>query len=369
MKVLYISNFRDGTEKAQAAINYVLALDTVEDIEVVPRHIKLNGVASEVPERIEELEQKSAKHPDVIIQHIPPDLMEYCGKVKKNIGIYSSTTSHFRPSGWAANLNLMDELIVPNNQMITAARKSGVTTKISMVPQATDINKYCQSYESLRLFDDQENKFIFYTIVEFNCLHNIISLLIAFHSEFRSEEPIELVIKTTDNIKDLENVCSEVKKNLKLGNGATGPKREKVVGGHWSQENMMRLHSSCSCFVSAAYGEANMTATLDALGMGKTPVVGRHTGFLDYVDDEVGWLVNSIEEPVFATNGDNNYFPCLCTSYENWWAISIIDLMKKMREVYNNKSLRVKKGTEAMRKVYEFSYENIGQIIKGHLNV
>ena len=55
MKVLYIGCYREGTGWGQAAIDYILAMDSV-GIDVVPRAVKLNNNQPELPQRILELE-------------------------------------------------------------------------------------------------------------------------------------------------------------------------------------------------------------------------------------------------------------------------------------------------------------------------
>jgi hypothetical protein len=65
-KVLYISNFKDGTGWSNAAINYVLAMDSV-GIDVVVRSIKLNDKEIAPPPRNLELEKKSTKNCDIVI--------------------------------------------------------------------------------------------------------------------------------------------------------------------------------------------------------------------------------------------------------------------------------------------------------------
>ena len=58
MKVLYISNYKDGTGWANAAINNVLALDSV-GVEVVPRAITFNTRDNDYPQRLKELEDNN----------------------------------------------------------------------------------------------------------------------------------------------------------------------------------------------------------------------------------------------------------------------------------------------------------------------
>ncbi len=86
MKVLYLGHYREGTGWSQAAIDYILALDSV-GVDVACRPIKLNEKNPEIPSRIEQLEQKPIADSEVCIQHVLPHLMDYNGKMK-NIGLF-----------------------------------------------------------------------------------------------------------------------------------------------------------------------------------------------------------------------------------------------------------------------------------------
>ena len=51
MKVLYIGHYREGSGWGQAAIDYILAMDSV-GIDVVPRAVNLNQRHLQLQERI-----------------------------------------------------------------------------------------------------------------------------------------------------------------------------------------------------------------------------------------------------------------------------------------------------------------------------
>ena len=55
MKVLYIAHYKEGTGWSQAAIDYILAMDSV-GIDVACRNVSLTGANAEVPKRLLELE-------------------------------------------------------------------------------------------------------------------------------------------------------------------------------------------------------------------------------------------------------------------------------------------------------------------------
>ena len=95
MKVLFVGHYREGTGWGNAAIDYILAMDSA-GIDVVCRPIKLNSRNVDLPERILELENKSSSGSDVCIQNVLPHHMDYNGRFKKNIALYFIETSSFQ---------------------------------------------------------------------------------------------------------------------------------------------------------------------------------------------------------------------------------------------------------------------------------
>ena len=369
MKVLFIGVYKDGTGWGNAAQSYILALDAA-GVDVVPRAVKLNNVDAEVPERILELENKDIKGCDIVIQNVLPHHMEYSGNFEKNIGIYFTETTHFRNSGWPQKLELMDELWVPNFQMVFAARDSGVRTRMrSEMHIPTHIEKYKREYEPIDLGFDGD-RFVFYFVGEIIRRKNLVALLKAFHVEFSIHEPVELVIKGNlsgsdeeETRKHIEEMCNQVKVNLKLYPNASDYKQEKIITDMVSNDDLMRIHSTCDCFVCPSFGEAWCIPAFDAMCMGNTPIVNHCTGLSDFVNNNNGWLVNNTKEPVF---GMTEGFSDLYVGNEDWWGIDIGHLKECMREAYE--SDRSEKREVCFERREDFSYEKIGQKMKERLS-
>ena len=51
MKILYLGHYKEGTGWSKAAIDYIMALDSV-GVDVVCRNIKLTDRTGEVPDRV-----------------------------------------------------------------------------------------------------------------------------------------------------------------------------------------------------------------------------------------------------------------------------------------------------------------------------
>lgn len=361
IKVLYVGYFHEGTGWSQAAINMVLALDSV-GVDVSVRSIKLNNKNPKVPDRIIELEHKKCKWPDVVIQHVLPHHLDYNGYISKNVCLYATETTHFKQSSWPQHINTMDSAWVFCEQSKQASIASGVTIPIRVVQQAVDIKKFNKSYEALPLKKEFADKFIFYTIGEFNRRKNMAVLLKAFHTEFRPEEPVELLIKTSSVAPEQINTfCSDVKKNLRIYPKISDYKKEIIILDYWSDNHIMRLHSTCDCFVSPSYGETTCLPAIDGMGMGKAVICSDFGGFKEYVSDETGWPIPGRLEPVF---GQADTFPNLFTSREEWFSIDQLALQGAMREAYENKLLRNEKAAAGIKKIQQFSYENVGQKMK-----
>jgi len=376
MKVLYIGCYRDGTGWAQAAIDYILAMDSV-GIDVVPRAVKLNSNSPELPERIIELENKISRGCDICIQHVLPHMMDYNGKFDRNIALYATETNSFTWSIWPDRINQMDEAWVINNQMATVSKSSGINIPIKVIPHASDTSKFDRNYEPIDIPDSEDN-FVFYFIGDLNRRKNLAAFIRAFHSEFDIHEPVSIVIKTgkyntspDDCAAEVKEMCSNVKTGLKLYPSLEFYKEDLIITDRLDEETVRRLHATCDCFVMPSYGEAWCIPAFDAMGFGNTPICTGVGGMADFMDKGEGVLVSSREEPVF---GMMDTFDDLYTANETWQSIDPIGLQQAMRHVYNlhmnddANACNIMK-EKGKKRIEEYSYEAIGSLIKKALDV
>lgn len=366
MKVLYIGVYKDDTGWSHAAIQNILALDSV-DIDVVPRHVKLNGVNGEYPDRIKELERKSAEGCDIVIQNVLPHHMIYDGNFKRNIACYYTETSHFRNTSWPERLNLMDEGWVTCNDMLSSARESFVKIPLHVFPVPCDVSQYQRSYEPYPI-PNLEGNFVFYTIGEVSKRKNLIATLRAFHAEFHPHEPVRLLIKgnipgnsDSQTHRHIKEMCDNVKRNLKLYPDTESYHEEIILSQHLSNEQIMKLHSTCDCFVMPSHGEGWNIPSFDAMALGKTPIVTKTGPMKEFVTEDCGYLVECRKAPVFAaTDGLND----VCVGNEEWDEIDILDLRRKMRLAFTDRKDKQRRAENGMKRAYEYSHQNVGVKMK-----
>lgn len=357
MKVLWIGNPLDGTGWSQACINYVLALDSV-GVDIVLRSLKLNNKTVRVPKRIQELLSKDSKGCDICVQQVLPHMMEYNGKFKKNIGLFFSEMSNFNSGIWSEKLNMMDEIWCPSNSCINCCANSRVTSpSLKLIYHPHDISKYAMSYEKFSF----GNGFKFYFIGEFNRRKNISALIKAFNIAFDKSDDVELILKTNVDGDTFNKFSTEIKTGLRLYDSLNKYKQEILINNELSDEEIMRLHASCDCFVMPSYGEGWNIPAFDAMAMGKTPIVTHRTGMDEFIDSTTGFFVESTEDISF---GMMDSLPLLHTANENCSHISISNLAKTMRFVYENPEIREQVSWNGMDNAINFSYKAIGNKIK-----
>lgn len=368
MKILYVSHHKEGTGWGQAAIDYILSMDSV-GLDVVPRAVKINNRKPELPNRILQLERKSAQGCDICIQHVLPHLMDFNPHFDKNIALYATETDNFSSTSWSRYINNMDEAWVINEDGKQASINSGVDIPIKIVPHASDFRKFKRNYEPIDIPCDSES-FVFYFVGDMNKRKNLEAFIKAFHSEFDVSEPVSILIKTSSEglssdecAKAVRNLCMRVKSELKLHKDLNSYKEDFIVTDYLTEENMYRLHNSCDCFVMPSYGEAWCIPAFDAMGFGKTPICTNTGGMKDFIGNG-GFLIDGQKEPVYDMSG----FFDLNNGKESWISIGIDSLKKQMREVFNlyrsNKKEYKKLQENGLKRSQEYSYEKIGNLIK-----
>ena len=370
MKVLYLGCYKDGTGWANAAINYILSLDSV-GVEVVPRFVKLNDRSVEIPSKIQKLETNSDKKCDVVIQHVLPHQIDYRGEFEKNISLYVAETDTCKNSAWPDRINLMDEAWVPNTHLATDfATNSNIATNHFVIPHSCNTSLYQKKYEPIQI-PYLKDKFVFYYIGEITRRKNIGALLKAFHLEFGKNENVAMLIKghipgqsadeTEAHLRDMSN---KIKEGLKLYKQASSYHEEVFICDYLTDEQIFQIHSTCDCFVSASFGEAWGIPIFDAMAMGKTPICCNNGGPKDFLGNGGGILTECRKEPCF---GVFDSFDDLYTGKENWYSIDINELRKNMRNIFEDSEKRSSLSEEGINIAYNYSHIRVGKIMKDTL--
>lgn len=368
MKVLFVGHYREGSGWAQAAIDWILALDAA-GVDVVCRPIKLNNENPAIPERVKELEAKSSVGCDYNIQNVLPHFMDYSGSFKKNVGLFFSETLNLTHTGWPSRLNTMDEVWVPSKENLDCLANSGVTVPSRVVNCATDIWKFDKEYKKYELPELVRDTFKFYFIGENIRRKHLTAALIAFYTNFTKYDNASFIIKTHKSgqdfqkcMDDVENNIRAIKDKLRLYNDHGDYPLHCIITGHLPESDIYSIHQQCDCFCMPSFGEGWCIPAFDAMGFGKKVVATETGGLTDFLSDYTdARVIKASVEPVV---GYDVVFNDMHTGLDLWKAVSIRDFGLSMKHFYNTRN--VSHPAHGLR-IRKWSYEAIGHLMKENL--
>ncbi|NBO99202.1 MAG: glycosyltransferase family 1 protein [Proteobacteria bacterium] len=370
MKILYIAHFEEGSGWSQAAIDYVLALDSI-GIDVVCRNIKLTPQPNYIPERIKELLSKPLSNIDYCLQHVLPHHLVATKKFKKNIALFVSETDTIKNTSWYQNLYEMDETWVPNNSNRSALINDGIKNT-KYVPYAFDITKYKNIANRINLYT-ANNKFKFYYIGDFNDRKNIAGIIRSFNSEFCNGENVSMVFKikqfgfSPERLnQEFSKFSESIKANLRIHNNISMFPQEIVITADVDNNVINSLHHTCDCFINISHGEGWSIPAFEAMAIGKTPICSNEGGPKEFINDNdknTGTLINGVYS---VCTHNNPAFKEIFTGRDNWFIPSELEAKKAMRYYYENRNNIDR--TNGFKQAEKFSYENVANKIKDALN-
>lgn len=365
MKLLFIGPYRDGSGWSKSALDMIKAINST-DIDIVARPVKYNNYLEVLEPEIQKCEDKDSKNCDAVFYYVPPDHIVYSSSFAKNICWLLCETNSIKKSTWVARLNCMDEVWVPSHFIKEVAINSGVNVPVKVVHLPTNTDKFCKRQGLNEQIVKQKNgDFLFYSILDFNRRKHLAAIIKAFHLEFHINEPVNLALKISKNQVMREAYKTNVLdfcENIKEGLKKRRCKKEILLSeSYLTDKEICDIHNSCDVFISTSYGEGWCIPAFDAMGFGKTPIVTNWSSYTEYITDKEGWLVDYDLEPVF---GMQEHPSSLYFGDELWANVSVPHLRKSMRLAYENQALRQTKAEAGIEKVFDFSYERIGESIK-----
>ncbi len=365
MKVLYLGHYKEFGGWGRAAIDQILALDSV-GVEVVCRPVALSSSVNEnIPQRIMELEEKSINNITHCIQHLlPHKIVETKGL--KNIAYFVDETIHYKQNFWHTYLNTCDQVLVPNHDM-----KNNLTdildTKVDYIPHTFNVEEIVKHKTSTKPLS---SIFKFYLTAELSDRKNILSVIKAYFSEFDKTDNTTLFLKinkfgfTANQLTEVlgNNIIPHLLKKMKLSKPESSLPNITPITDRITDEQVYELHNICDCFVMPSHGEAWCIPAFEAMMFGNTPICSNDGGPKDFIDKDnknTGSLISGTR--TIPESGDSA-FNFIHTGDESWFQPNEIEMKKQMRFYYeNSQSIDRNEGLERAK---QFDYKIIGQKLK-----
>lgn len=380
MNLLFIGPYKGSDGWSEASKAYLKALATIPDINLAARPVYLGqSISREQDPALVEYEYKQLDNIDCVIQKTLPHQFCKLGKFP-HIGLTVFETLNLKHHAWMQCCNIVDKIFTPyfHPQTYSLEEECPFLEKIHNIGQPVDLEIFKTEREPLPELND--GMFNFYFIGENITRKNILDLVLAFHTEFAAEEPVRLVIKTSQqglSPQQLSQVLNEkitrLKERLRLYSDLKYYKQDILITEYLPAELLYRLHKSCHCFVMPSHGEAFCRPMVEAMGFGNQVIVTGKTSMSQFLPNQHTRKIENdkyTHETTF-THIESYLRPVECkdppisdlyTGREYWQQPNIQHLQSKMRAAYN---LGI--NYKIQYDMSGFSYEAVGKRMKGAL--
>lgn len=262
--------------------------------------------------------------------------------VKQRIGVVETTpydfylnTSKFRIANtmiessrmgktWVNQCNAMDLIVVPNEFQKNAFIQSGVVCPIKIVRHGTWTEMF-PYYER-----PERPVFTFGTVGYLNERKGVFDLIRAFSSEFALNEPVRLILKSSNQDFGYYSRFSDPRITTDIS--------------HLSPQDLNKVYQSFDCFVFPSRAEGVGQPPREAMSTGLPTIVTKYSGLEEIAD--LGYPLTDLT----LKEGMN---PQIIEQTGDWAYPDIQELMYQMRWVYEHQAEARQKGKESSRIIKE----------------
>lgn len=371
-KILYIAPLLDFSGYANAARNYVRALDSV-GCNLVTRPLRYDGGSAEMSDREKLLANKDLFDVDIVLAHTTPNEMgrkDGCFNV-----CYFAWETDRVPAEWVQQLNKMDLIMVPCEDNVVACTIGGVKVPVVKIPHTFDssiYNRRIQPYD----MPGFEDYFKILTICQLSKKKGIDSLLFSYLNEFTTTDKVVLVLKVYFGPNDGESEKNILIDQINAVKNALRLKTDlypkiKLIHGVTGDDSVAKLYKTCDLYALPSRGEGFSITHFDALGYG-LPAIGLNCGGVkEFLTNDTGWLVDYNMTPCHSMPHPH---PFMYTAADNWAEPNILSLRSALRSAYNewliHKTTR-REDSPWQRKINmarevssKYTYDCIGNLMK-----
>jgi glycosyltransferase involved in cell wall biosynthesis len=276
--------------------------------------------------------------PDVVVGHMTPEYYPVLRSAHPEARLVGHTVweTERLPRHWPDLMEIPDLLVVPCRWNAETIRADGVSTPVAVVPHVAGI----PSRRSRPTWDwIPDDAFVFYTIATWTSRKAVASTIRAYLEAFREDEPVVLVVKTSQF--DFSYVGRAVETLVQPGTSGWAaaqvlkdyrrPAPIRLVTRDLGEDDIEALHTRGDCFVSLCRSEGWGIPSFDAAAYGNPVVITGYGGQLDYLDPDRAHLVEYSLVEVEDPTGLPSYTPD-----QRWAEPSVAHGAELLRNVYEH---------------------------------
>jgi len=249
------------------------------------------------------------------------------------------------PEDWPEYLSAADEVIVPSKFCADTFERSGIAATVVPLGYNDRVFKYIE--RTIPVEESQPFTFIHYG--SFNMRKGFSEVFKAFNDEFKNNEPVKLILKTTDRRPAIP-VMKDQYPNI------------EVVCGSLSELELSDLLGRSNCMVYPSRGEGFGITPLEAMATGLPAIVPNAHGISEYFNS------NYMIEVKATDRCPGLYHRFKGEDVGEMVVCDLKDLRKKMRYAYNHQKEVAAMGKAASEYVKKYTYritaERLAEIFK-----
>lgn len=249
------------------------------------------------------------------------------------------------PADWPEYLNAAEEVIVPSKWCADVFAKSGINATVVPLGYNDKVFKFIDRPVPV----DNSEPFTFIHYGSFNIRKGFSEVFQAFNDEFKNNEPVRLILKTTDS-RPMIPILKDQYPNI------------EVVTGNITESDLSALLGRSNCMVYPSRGEGFGITPLEAMATGLPAIVPNAHGISEYFNAQYMLEVKATER-----------CPGLYHSFKGqdvgeMVVCDIDDLRAQMRFAFNHQQQMKALGQSASEYVKGYTYEitagKLAEIIK-----
>jgi GT2 family glycosyltransferase/glycosyltransferase involved in cell wall biosynthesis len=250
---------------------------------------------------------------------------------KYNIAYWAWELSSL-PASWAALLGNVDEIWTPSSFSAKAIHEAKKDIPITIIPHAITMRKCPYPRKRFGVPDDMFLflfTFDFYSIFE---RKNPLAIVRAFKNAFRLDEPVGLVIKSSNHTINLEDFA-KLQKESEAHNIF-------LLNDCFSRDEISSLMNVCDAYVSLHRSEGFGLTIAESMMLGKPVIATNYSGNTDFLNEENGFPIPYTLVPL-----EKDYGPY---KKGNVWANPDEEkAAEAMRMIYSHHEIAGRKGGRA----------------------
>lgn len=278
-----------------------------------------------------------------LLLHAPHSITRLESPIRLLFTMFESTKI---PDEWLDYLEQADRIIVPSKWNAEVFAQSGFD-KVDVVPLGYDDEVFKFIDRPIRR--DRNENFTFLHFNAFNVRKGFLEVFKAFVSEFRPDEPVRMIFKTTLQKAPLP-IMPDKYPNI------------EVITAESSEEELLKIMARSDAFVFPSRGEGFGMTPLEAMATGLPTIVPNAHGITEYFNADFMYecKVGEMCPALYSRYKDQDVGKMFVTDVK--------DLRRQMRYIYEHQTEAKAKGQAAAFYVKNWTFKKTAEKLKVIIN-